>query len=96
MTEWPSTAQVSVWGMNPDGEADAGFVFGDLDKDNIVDRQLPESHTANALNMSDLPPRLYLAYRIEIDDTTMAYSLIFTGNRFIQSLLLLFFGRYRS
>ncbi|KAF2024252.1 hypothetical protein EK21DRAFT_94225 [Setomelanomma holmii] len=33
MTKWPLTAQVNVWGINPDGKADAGFVFGDIDKD---------------------------------------------------------------
>jgi hypothetical protein len=48
--------------MNPDGKPDAGFIFGDVDKD----RQLPDSLATNVLNMSILPARPHLAYRIEI------------------------------
>jgi alpha-1,3-glucan synthase len=87
MTEWPSVAQVNVWGMNPDGKPDAGFVFGDVDKDGIMDRLPPDSLAKNVLNMSTLPPRPYLAYRIEVDDTTMAYKLVYMGNRFVQLIL---------
>lgn len=87
MAEWPSVAQVNVWGMNPDGKPDAGFVFGDVDKDGIADRQPPDSLAKNVLNMSVLPPRPYLAYSVEIDDTTMAYNLVYTGNRFVQLVL---------
>jgi alpha-1,3-glucan synthase len=87
LTEWPSVAQVNVWGMNPDGKPDTGFVFGDVDKDGFADRQPPDSLATNVLNMSVLPPRPHLAYRIEIDDATMAYQLVYTGNRFIQLVL---------
>ncbi|PVH93295.1 glycosyltransferase family 5 protein [Periconia macrospinosa] len=87
MTEWPSVAEVNVWGMNPDGHADKTFVFGDIDKDGIADRQPPDTLAKNVLNMSVLPPRPHLAYRIEIDDSTMAYKLIYAGNRFAQLTL---------
>jgi alpha-1,3-glucan synthase len=87
MTEWPSVAQVNVWGMNPGGKPDAGFVFGDVDDDGVLDRLPPDSLAKNVLNMSALPPRPYLAYRIEIDDATLAYKLVYAGNRFIQLIL---------
>ncbi|KAI4941950.1 hypothetical protein J4E91_010500 [Alternaria rosae] len=87
MTEWPSVAQVNVWGMNPGGKPDAGFVFGDVDEDGVLDRLPPDSLAKNVLNMSVLPPRPYLAYRVEIDDATLAYKLVYAGNRFIQLIL---------
>ncbi|KAJ0345248.1 hypothetical protein COL922a_014931, partial [Colletotrichum nupharicola] len=31
--EFPAQGQFNVWGMNPDGEPDQSFVFGDLDAD---------------------------------------------------------------
>jgi alpha-1,3-glucan synthase len=46
-----------------------------------------DSLANNVLNMSLPPPRPHLAYRIEIDDRTMAYKLVFAGNRFIQLVL---------
>ncbi|KAG9187849.1 alpha-1,3-glucan synthase [Alternaria panax] len=87
MTEWPSVAQVNVWGMNPGGKPDTGFVFGDVNKDGIMDRMPPDSLAKNVLNMSTLPPRPYLAYRVEIDDTTMAYKFVYVGNRIVQLIL---------
>ncbi|KAF2462832.1 uncharacterized protein BDR25DRAFT_298919 [Lindgomyces ingoldianus] len=87
MTEWPSTIQVNVWGLNPDGRPDAGFVMGDIDNDGVMDRQPPDSVAPNVLNMSLLPAPPHLAYRIDIDDANMTYKFVPTGNRAIQVLM---------
>lgn len=38
MDEWPSSLQVNVWGINPDGKPDATYVLGDVDNDGVADR----------------------------------------------------------
>ncbi|KAF2179311.1 glycosyltransferase family 5 protein [Zopfia rhizophila CBS 207.26] len=87
MTEWPSNIQINVWGVNPDGKPDSGFVMGDIDNDSVLDRLPPDSLAKNVLNISTVPPPPHLAYRIELDDANLSYRFVPTGNRFIQVLL---------
>ncbi|OCK73844.1 glycosyltransferase family 5 protein [Lepidopterella palustris CBS 459.81] len=87
MTEWPSVLQVNVWGMNPDGQPDQSFVFGDTDNDTVLDRTPPDSLTQSVVNFTALPPRPYLAYRMELNDGNNAFRLIPAGNRIQQVLL---------
>lgn len=87
MTEWPSYLQVNVWGQNPDGQADSGFVYGDLDENKVLDRALPDALGPVVVNISDFPPAPYLAWRMEIDDGSMAYRILPTGSRFNQILM---------
>ncbi len=40
-TEWKAgntSIQMNVWGMDPDGQPDAGWVYGDADGDMVLDR----------------------------------------------------------
>ncbi|KAK4539476.1 hypothetical protein LTR36_010912 [Oleoguttula mirabilis] len=86
-TEWPTTLQVSVWGVNPDGKPDQTFVYGDVDGDNVLDRLLPGSLAPTLLNLTTLPPSPYLAFRLEVDEGSLRYQLVPTGNRMAQLLV---------
>ena len=87
MTEWPHQVQVNVWGINPDGKPDQSFIYGDVDNDTVLDRLPPDALSPALVNLTDLPPSPYLAYRISIDDATYKYKLIPAGSRFIQILV---------
>jgi alpha-1,3-glucan synthase len=84
MSEWPDHVQVNIWGMNPDGKPDAGWVFGDVDNDTVLDRQPPDALANYVVNMTVAPPAPHLAYRIVINDADMRYKFIPTGLRHIQ------------
>ena len=83
-TEWPTQLQLNVWGMNPDGKPDQGFVYGDIDGDKVLDRNVPASLSPTILNLTDLPPSPYMAYRVELDEGNLHYTLVPEGSRIIQ------------
>jgi alpha-1,3-glucan synthase len=87
MTEWPSKLQVNVWGQNPDGQADQGMVFGDLDENGILDRALPDALGEIIVNFTDFPPSPHLAYRWEVSDNTFAFRRVPVGSRFQQIIM---------
>jgi hypothetical protein len=63
--------------MNPDGQPDQSFIYGDIDNDTVLDRLPPDA----------LSPSPYLAFKISIDDATYKYKLIPTGSRLVQVLV---------
>ncbi|KAG9722764.1 putative alpha 1,3 glucan synthase, partial [Aureobasidium melanogenum] len=85
MTEWPHQVQVNVWGMNPDGQPDQSFVYGDVDDDAVLDRLPPDALSPAVINMTK-PPSPYLAYKISIDDASYKYKLVPAGSRLVQVL----------
>ncbi|CAJ2501836.1 Uu.00g046890.m01.CDS01 [Anthostomella pinea] len=87
MVEWPSRFQLNVWGMNPDGQPDQSFVYGDNNGDFVIDRLPPSSLVESAVNVTDVPPAPYLAYRLVLDDATLNYDLVPTGDRGVQLAL---------
>ncbi|QDS69285.1 hypothetical protein FKW77_002461 [Venturia effusa] len=89
MTEWPDIVQMNVWGINPDGQPDASFVYGDIDVDGILDRLPPSSLSTLAINVTRGPPSPWLAWKITIDDGTLRYTLLPVGNRWQQLLLFI-------
>lgn len=89
MDEWPTELQLNVWGINPDGQPDAGFVFGDVDDDGILDRMPPSSLARNVLNFSQPPPMPALAYRIVLDDATLRFTRVPQGNMWLQIVLFI-------
>jgi alpha-1,3-glucan synthase len=83
MTEWPSTLQANVWGINPDGRPDQTMVFGDVDNDGVLDRMLPDSLGETLINFTS-PPTPYLAFRLEVNDGTLGFRRVPVGSRFTQ------------
>lgn len=86
-TEWPTTVQLNVWGMNPDGHPDRTFVYGDSDSDGVLDRSLPGSLSPTMLNISKLPSYPHMAYRIELDEPNLRWRLVGEGSRILQILV---------
>jgi alpha-1,3-glucan synthase len=87
MTEWPAQVQLNVWGINPDGNPDQSFVYGDVDNDTIIDRSTPGLLGENMINITQLPPSPYLAYRVELGDATMKFNLVPAGSRIVQLII---------
>lgn len=87
MTEWPSHFQVNVWGMNPDGQPDQTFIYGDVDNDTVLDRLPPDALAPPVVNMSQLPPSPYLAYEMRLTDGVNKFQRVPVGSRLIQILV---------
>ncbi|ORY54718.1 alpha-1,3-glucan synthase [Pseudomassariella vexata] len=89
MDEWYPSAhiQLSVWGMNPDGQPDQSFVYGDIDGDYVLERLPPSSLVESSINITQAPPKPYLSYRIVLQDSTLRYQLQPQGNMYAQLAL---------
>lgn len=84
VAEWPSQGQLNVWGINPDGKPDQSYIYGDVDKDSVLDRLPPSSLSTTTINITRHPPDPHLAWRIHIDDAIMKFHLIPTGSKYVQ------------
>ncbi|KAH7010584.1 putative cell wall alpha-1, 3-glucan synthase [Microdochium trichocladiopsis] len=89
MAEWPTMFQLNIWGMNPDQKPDAGFVYGDVEGDGIVDRMPPSSLVLNVLNATHPPPMPALSYKLFFDDKTMRFTKEPQGNMWIQIIMFI-------
>ncbi|KAK0612409.1 putative cell wall alpha-1, 3-glucan synthase [Bombardia bombarda] len=89
MDEWPTQFQLNVWGMNPDGKPDAGFVYGDVDFDGVLDRMPPSSLALNVLNASEPPPLPSLSYKLIFNDATLTFRKEAQGNMWIQIIMFI-------
>ncbi|KAK3695819.1 putative cell wall alpha-1, 3-glucan synthase [Podospora appendiculata] len=89
MDEWPTQFQLNVWGMNPDGKPDAGFVFGDVDRDGVLDRMPPSSLAKNVLE-AEAPPTLpALSYKLIFNDGLLTFRMEPQGNMWIQIIMFI-------
>ncbi|KIX10110.1 uncharacterized protein Z518_01191 [Rhinocladiella mackenziei CBS 650.93] len=90
MTEWSlsgTLAQINVWGINPDGKPDQTVVMGDSDGDSVLDRLPPSSLSSVVLNITQPPPKPHLGWRVVINDGTLRFSLVPSGNMWNQLIL---------
>ncbi|KAI9851719.1 MAG: Cell wall alpha-1,3-glucan synthase ags1, partial [Thelocarpon superellum] len=88
MAEWPlADFQLNVWGMNPDGQPDQTFVYGDIDGDSVLDRLPPNSLTTTVINITAVPPSPYLAWQIVLNDGNYRFDLLPIGSRWQQMIL---------
>ncbi|KAK3690069.1 alpha-1,3-glucan synthase Ags2 [Podospora appendiculata] len=86
MDEWPSTVQLNVWGMNPDGQPDQSFIYGDIDNDRVLDRMPPSAMVPTVINVTGGPDYPYLSYRFVLQDSNLRYQLVPSGDRRLQIL----------
>lgn len=89
LAEWPVTVQVNEWGINPDGKRDEGGVYGDLDKDGVLDRLPPSSLIPATLGLNSTPPSPFLTWHLEVNDGTLGYSFKPAGNRWQQMIVFI-------
>ncbi|KAI9791171.1 MAG: Cell wall alpha-1,3-glucan synthase ags1 [Candelina submexicana] len=87
MTEWPAIFQVNVWGINPSGQPDQTGVLGDIDGDSILDRLPPSSLAATIVNITEVPPSPFLAWKFSLNDGDYRFELIPVGSRWKQMIL---------
>lgn len=89
MSDWPALLQVNIWGINPDGQPDQSYVYGDVDGDSILDRLPPSSLAFNTLNITEGPTSPYLSWQIVIDDGSRRFMFLPRGSRHLQILLVI-------
>ncbi|KUI63986.1 Cell wall alpha-1,3-glucan synthase mok11 [Cytospora mali] len=89
MDEWPSSIQLNVWGVNPDGQPDQTYILGDVDNDGIADRMPPSSLSPNYFNASASPPRSSLSYKLRFNDNTLKFEFEPQGNRWLQIIIFI-------
>ncbi|PYH95993.1 hypothetical protein BO71DRAFT_472854 [Aspergillus ellipticus CBS 707.79] len=87
VAEYPAQGQFNVWGMDPNGQPDESYVFGDVDGDGVLDRMPPSSLSKLSVNITKIPPSPYLLWRVHLDDGTMRLNLEPTGSRIIQLIV---------
>ncbi|KAJ5150065.1 hypothetical protein N7448_001643 [Penicillium atrosanguineum] len=87
MAEWPAQGQLNVWGINPGGQPDQSYIYGDSDGNSILDRLPPSSLSVTTINITRHPPHPHLAWRIHLDDATMRFKLIPAGSQYTQIAL---------
>ena len=84
LTEWPDSLEVNEWGINLDGKADITGIFGDVDRDGVLDRLPPSALAPAIINFNTTPPSPFLSWKLEINDGTYGYTVTPTGNRWNQ------------
>ncbi|KAJ5232661.1 hypothetical protein N7468_005617 [Penicillium chermesinum] len=87
MAEWPAQGQLNVWGINPDGQPDQSYIFGDSDGDSVLDRLPPSSLSVTSINITQHPPRPHLAWQIHLDDSSLRFKLVPAGSEYVQMAL---------
>ena len=88
MADWPALIQVNLWGINPDGQPDQSYVYGDVDGDSILDRLPPSSLASNTMNITEGPTAPYLSWRIVVNDGSRRFILLPRGSRHLQIVML--------
>lgn len=89
MAEWPTNFQLNIWGINPDNQPDATFIFGDIDDDGVLDRLPPSSLSNNVINITRPPPMPYLSWNLQLNDATYRIEKMAHGSIWIQIIILL-------
>lgn len=85
MAEWPSNVSLNVWGLNKDEEPDHQFIYGDVDRDFVLDRVPPTlTQTDNVLMFNHSPPAPYLSWEVQVNDVTRRYWYEPRGQRWVQ------------
>ncbi|WBW72795.1 prospore membrane alpha-1,3-glucan synthase Mok12 [Schizosaccharomyces osmophilus] len=85
ISTWPAQVVLNVWGMNPDNNADEGWIYGDLDNDTIIDRVPPgTSRISNFIRFLDPPPKPYLSYKMYVNDFTRQLHYVPKGSWSVQ------------
>ncbi|KAF1817463.1 putative alpha-1,3-glucan synthase [Eremomyces bilateralis CBS 781.70] len=87
MADWPTNFQFNIWGMNPSGQPDKTWIYGDVNKDKVLDRLPPGSLLVNVVNITEFPKPPFAAWRIVLDDRAFKYTLLPTGSSSAQLAL---------
>ncbi|KAF2715738.1 glycosyltransferase family 5 protein [Pleomassaria siparia CBS 279.74] len=86
MTEYPSNAILSTWGINPDGLPDKSKLFGDVDQDHVLDFLPPTSLGKNVINITN-PGMPYVGVRIVANDANLRYHFEPIGSAWRQLII---------
>ncbi|KAH2916900.1 hypothetical protein KXV64_009499 [Aspergillus fumigatus] len=85
--EWPSTGQISVWGVGPDGLPDPTEVYGDVDNASVVQKLPPSYLSSNVINITTPPPFPHLGWTISLNDANLRYEMTPVGSGWVQLVL---------
>ena len=71
-------------GTNSKGKPDKNIIYGDINKDGVLDRIPPQSFANNVLTIKEGPKAPHLAWQLEVNDGTLKYTLKPIGSRILQ------------
>ncbi|BFZ58455.1 Cell wall alpha-1,3-glucan synthase ags1 [Savitreella phatthalungensis] len=83
---YPSKLQFNVWGINPDGNPDATWVYGTLINSTLIERTPPSTLASNIFNISHEPEGHYLGWEIVLNDYSRRVELIPKGSWIVSIL----------
>ncbi|KAF2011183.1 glycosyltransferase family 5 protein [Aaosphaeria arxii CBS 175.79] len=86
MTEYPTDVILSTWGINPDGQPDKSKMYGDVDRDGVLDFLPPTSLGKNVINITD-PGMPHVGVRIIANDGDLRYSFEPVGSAWTQLII---------
>ncbi|KAF1995683.1 glycosyltransferase family 5 protein [Amniculicola lignicola CBS 123094] len=86
MTEYPSQAIFSVWGINPDGQPDKSKLYGDVDRDGVLDWLPPTNLGLNVINLT-APGMPYVGVRVVANDASLRYFFVPIGSAWRQLVI---------
>ncbi|KAF2864946.1 hypothetical protein BDV95DRAFT_613098 [Massariosphaeria phaeospora] len=83
MAEYPTTAILSTWGINADGQPDKSKMYGDVDHDGVLDHLPPTALGKNLINITN-PGMPYVGVKIIANDGNLRYSFKPVGSAWRQ------------
>ncbi|KAF2795737.1 glycosyltransferase family 5 protein [Melanomma pulvis-pyrius CBS 109.77] len=86
MTEYPTDAILSMWGINPDGQPDKSKLYGDVDHDHVLDFLPPTSLGKNIINITN-PGMPYVGVRVIANDADLRYHFEPIGSAWRQLII---------
>lgn len=90
LDEWPSAAQISVWGVGPGGVLDPTEVYGDVDNSSVIKKLPPSYLSSNMINITTPPQPPYLGWTISLNDANLRYQMTPVGSGWAQLVLFIF------
>jgi alpha-1,3-glucan synthase len=91
MVDYPTDAILSTWGINPDGQPDKSKLYGDVDRDGVLDFLPPTSLGHNVINIT-APGFPYVGVKIVADDGNLHYHFEGVGSARRQLCLSILLG----
>jgi alpha-1,3-glucan synthase len=76
-----------VVGIDANGKPDRNIIYGDINKDGVLDRMSPQSFAVNVLTVEDGPSSPYLSWQLEVNDGTLRYEFKPIGSRMFQKIV---------
>jgi alpha-1,3-glucan synthase len=77
----PCVSEINEWGLDPNSVPYQTGIYGDIDKDSVLDRLPPSSLAPATIDFNNSLPSPFLTWKLSINDGTLRYTVTPIGNR---------------